>query len=71
MDLKLSEELRTADWRKSSFSGDNGDCLEVAPLSAGRVGIRDTEQPDMQPYVVSASVWAAFMDGAKRGEFDF
>jgi hypothetical protein len=71
MDLELSEELRTAVWRKSSFSGDNGDCLEVAPLSAGRVGIRDTERPDMRPYVVSASVWAAFMDGAKRGEFDF
>jgi hypothetical protein len=71
MDLKLSEELKTAAWRKSSFSGDNGECLEVAPLSGGRVGVRDTERPDLQPYVVSAPVWAAFVYGAKEGEFDF
>ncbi|MER7212283.1 MULTISPECIES: DUF397 domain-containing protein [Streptosporangium] len=48
-----------------------GNCLEVAPLSGGRVGIRDTEVPDQAPFVVSASVWDAFVDGAKKGEFDF
>ncbi|MFD9944134.1 DUF397 domain-containing protein [Nonomuraea sp. NPDC059023] len=66
-----NEELDRAIWRKATRSGDNGNCLEVAPLSGGRVGIRDTEAPDQAPYVVSASVWAAFIDGAKRGEFDF
>ncbi|MEU6716224.1 DUF397 domain-containing protein [Nonomuraea sp. NPDC046802] len=71
MELGLSEELAYASWRKSSFSGDNGNCLEVAPLSDGRVGIRDGERPDMRPFVVSASVWAAFTSGAKAGEFDF
>ncbi|WP_347696463.1 DUF397 domain-containing protein [Nonomuraea sp. B12E4] len=67
----MNEELTTAAWRKSSFSGDNGNCLEVAPLSKGRVGIRDTEQSNMQPYVVSASVWDAFTKAVKAGEFDF
>ncbi|SDK14096.1 DUF397 domain-containing protein [Nonomuraea jiangxiensis] len=71
MELQLNEELATAAWRKSSFSGDNGNCLEVAPLSGGRVGIRDTEAPEQSPFVVSGSVWAAFIDGAKKGEFDF
>jgi hypothetical protein len=68
----LAAELRTAVWRKATKSGSNGgNCIEVAPLSRGRVGIRDTERPDQAPYVVSASVWDAFIDGAKRGEFDF
>ncbi|GAA3791501.1 DUF397 domain-containing protein [Sphaerisporangium flaviroseum] len=70
--MDLSDELKTAAWRKSTKSGSNGgDCLEVAPLSGGRVGVRDTEAPDKAPFVVSAGVWDAFIDGAKKGEFDF
>ncbi|MBB4914012.1 DUF397 domain-containing protein [Streptosporangium saharense] len=68
----LSVELATAAWRKATKSGSNdGNCIEVAPLSDGRVGIRDTEAPEKAPYVVRASVWDAFIDGAKKGEFDF
>ena len=70
MDLK--DELANAAWRKASFSTNNGgNCIEVAPLSDGRVGIRDTESPDRRPFVVSAPVWRAFLDGVKSGEFDF
>lgn len=69
---ELAAELATAAWRKATKSGDTGgNCIEVAPLSKGRVGIRDTERPNQAPYVVSASVWDAFLDGAKKGEFDF
>ncbi|MGW0806394.1 DUF397 domain-containing protein [Nonomuraea sp. NPDC002799] len=71
MEVQLSQELKSAVWRKSSFSGDNGNCLEAAPLSGGRVAVRDTERPDMHPFVVNAAVWAAFTNGAKMGEFDF
>ncbi|NUR83593.1 MAG: DUF397 domain-containing protein [Nonomuraea sp.] len=72
MNEELSEELAGAAWRKAKASGsNNGNCLEVAPLSDGRIGIRDTEAPDQAPYVVRRAVWAAFIDGAKKGEFDF
>ncbi|MGP3911769.1 DUF397 domain-containing protein [Nonomuraea sp. 10N515B] len=68
----LSDELARAEWRKAKASGaNNGNCLEVASLSDGRVGIRDTEAPGQAPFVVRGSVWAAFIDGAKKGEFDF
>ncbi|MEV8633062.1 DUF397 domain-containing protein [Streptosporangium sp. NPDC051023] len=68
----LSVELETAAWRKATKSGSNdGNCIEVAPLSGGRVGLRDTEAPGQAPFVVSAGVWDAFIDGAKKGEFDF
>lgn len=70
---EVSEEaLANAAWRKAAKSGDNGgDCIEVAPLPGGRVGIRDTERPDLAPYIVRGAVWDAFIDGAKKGEFDF
>ncbi|MEV7009859.1 DUF397 domain-containing protein [Streptosporangium sp. NPDC051022] len=70
--MDLSDELKIATWRKATKSASNqGNCLEVAPLSGGRVGIRDTEAPEQAPFVVSAGVWDAFIDGAKKGEFDF
>ncbi|MER6825454.1 DUF397 domain-containing protein [Streptosporangium sp. NPDC000563] len=70
--MDLGDELKGAAWRKATKSGPNGgDCLEVAPLSGGRVGLRDTEALEQAPFVVSASVWDAFIDGAKKGEFDF
>jgi hypothetical protein len=70
--VELNDELKTAAWRKASKSGSNqGNCLEVAPLSGRRVGLRDTEAPEKAPFVVSAGVWDAFVDGAKKGEFDF
>jgi hypothetical protein len=31
-------------WRKSSFSGDTGNCVEVA-VSAGAVAVRDSKNP--------------------------
>ena len=67
------EELNAASWRKASLSGpDGGDCIEVAPLRTGRfIGIRDTEAPEKSPYIVRSAVFAAFVDGAKKGEFDF
>ncbi len=72
MSEDLAQELARAEWRKASASGaNNGNCLEVAPLSDGRVAIRDTEAPERAPYVVREAVWVAFIDGAKRGEFDF
>ncbi|MFF5109311.1 DUF397 domain-containing protein [Streptosporangium sp. NPDC000509] len=68
----LTAELENAAWRKARKSSSNdGNCIEVAPLSGGRVGIRDTEAPEKAPFVVSAGVWDAFVDGAKKGEFDF
>jgi hypothetical protein len=66
------DELANAAWRRATKTGANGgNCLEVAPLLGGRVGIRDSEAPEKPPFVVRAEVWDAFIDGAKKGEFDF
>jgi hypothetical protein len=57
-------------WFKSSFSGDNGGCLEAAFLADGRVAIRDNEDLGNPPFVVSRHVWQCWVGGAKAGEFD-
>lgn len=74
--MEVSEELRaeleTAEWLKSTISGDNGgDCLYAAKLSGDRYAIRDSEQPDVPPMIVRGGVFRAFVGGTKLGEFDF
>ena len=32
-------------WRKSSFSSDNGVCVELAHLPDGRIAVRDSKSP--------------------------
>jgi hypothetical protein len=63
-------DLTHAQWFKATASGGNGDCLEAAFLPGGLVALRDTEDADNPPFVVRAGVWSAFLDGAKKGEFD-
>ncbi|MDX3104085.1 DUF397 domain-containing protein [Nonomuraea angiospora] len=71
--MPSSEELKDAKWRKARASGGNGgDCVEVAPLSVGRVAVRDSKDRGEGPALVfTASEWAAFKDGMSKGEFDF
>jgi Domain of unknown function (DUF397) len=46
-------------WRKSSFSGVNTDCVEVA-FSSGAVGVRDSKSPTTR-LTVPQVAWKAFL----------
>jgi hypothetical protein len=54
------------DWRKSSFSGQNGSCLETASNS-GVVLVRDTTNRDGGTLAFSAQAWKAFAATIKNG----
>ena len=41
----MSSSPRVARWVKSSFSGENGTCVELAVLGADRIGVRDSNHP--------------------------
>jgi hypothetical protein len=50
-----------APWVRSSFSFANGNCVEVAELSGGSVGIRDSRDPGGPVLRFTRAEWAAFL----------
>jgi Domain of unknown function (DUF397) len=65
------EDITRAAWQKSSFSGYNGSCFEIARLRGDRIGVRDTKDHGSGPVLVfNQDEWTAFMAGLKAGEFD-
>lgn len=47
-------------WRKSSYSGYNGDCVEVADLG-GQIGVRDSKAPAGPVLAFTPEEWRAFL----------
>ena len=54
-------DLSRAEWRKSSHSGQSGNCVEVARNLPGLVAVRDSKTPDGAKLVVSQETWRAFI----------
>jgi hypothetical protein len=57
-------------WVKSSLSFSNGNCVEVAELPGGGVGVRNSRDPDGPVLRFTPAEWRAFLGGARLGEFD-
>lgn len=58
-------------WRKSTFSSQNSDCVELADLGDGTLGVRDSKLGDASPVLrFSRTEIGAWLAGAKAGEFD-
>lgn len=63
-------ELTEAMWRKSARSGATGNCVEFARLADGAIAVRNSRYPDGPALVYTRDEIAAFLGGAKDGEFD-
>jgi hypothetical protein len=48
-------------WRKSSYSGNGGECVEVATGHLGTVAVRDSKNPHGPVLIVSRDEWAGFI----------
>lgn len=57
-------------WVKSSLSFSNGNCVEVADLPGGTVGVRNSRHPEGAVLQFTPDEWRAFVGGARNGEFD-
>ena len=64
------DPLADAAWRKATASDANSGCVEIAVLAGGNVGVRDSKDPGKISLTFTAHEWAAFLDGARSGEFD-
>ena len=57
-------------WVKSSLSFSNGNCVEVASLPGGEIGVRDSRDPAGPVLRFTPGDWDAFVGGARLGQFD-
>jgi hypothetical protein len=54
-------DLSRAEWRKSSYSGQDGNCVEVAAGLPRLVAVRDSKEPGGARLVVSREAWQVFI----------
>jgi Domain of unknown function (DUF397) len=66
-DMKVPDTLI---WTKSSLSFSNGNCVEVAHLPDGGVGVRNSRHSNGDVLVFTPAEWDAFLGGVRNGEFD-
>lgn len=65
----MTADLSGARWFKSSFSESNGQCVEIAHLNNGTVGMRDSKNPTGPTLTFTPTAWDTFLSATKDGEF--
>ncbi|GII75050.1 hypothetical protein Sru01_00320 [Sphaerisporangium rufum] len=60
-------DLQGAQWRKSTFSSDSGECVEVASTTTGVRGVRDSTGGGAA-LACPDDEWSVFVTGVKWGD---
>lgn len=66
----MNVDLSGAKWFKSSRSSGGKECVEVAFVSGGHIGVRDSKNPSGPALVFTPREWDTFVTGARAGQFD-
>jgi Domain of unknown function (DUF397) len=64
----VKDDRPSAIWRKSTYSNEQGACIEVADLDRAHA-VRDSKNPLGPALVFTAAAWSAFTTGIRTGEF--
>jgi hypothetical protein len=56
-------------WHKAQACA-SGECVEAGPGACGMIHVRDSKDREGPVLNFTRAEWAAFLDGARRGEFD-
>jgi hypothetical protein len=62
--------LGDINWLKSKHSNPSGNCVEIACLPDGEIAVRNSRFPGGPVLLYTQAEVAAFLAGAKDGEFD-
>ncbi|MGW4330388.1 DUF397 domain-containing protein [Nocardia sp. NPDC004573] len=65
----MNTELSKTKWVKSSYSGADKACVEVALLLRGHVGVRDSKNPTGPALMFTPGEWNTFTAEIAQGEF--
>ena len=67
--MRVTPDVNTARWRKSSYSGNQqGDaCVEVCDDFAGAVPVRDSKNLTGPVMMLDGVAWRSFVDSVKDG----
>jgi len=65
-----ADDMLRGDWIKSTLSGFNGNCVEVAGLAEDTIRVRDSKNPRGGVLSFTTAEWDAFIGGVRMGEFD-
>jgi Domain of unknown function (DUF397) len=58
-------DLSRVEWHKSSYSSQDGNCVEVARDLPGLVAVRDSKASNGVKLLVSQETWRAFIRGMR------
>ncbi|MEV0808567.1 DUF397 domain-containing protein [Micromonospora sp. NPDC050200] len=61
----ISAALATATWRKSTYSGDQGACVELATVP-DLIAVRDSKDPAGPVLLFPPAAWATFTTAPPR-----
>ncbi|WP_440072471.1 DUF397 domain-containing protein [Streptosporangium sp. OZ121] len=64
----ISPDLSGAEFRTSSLSGANNNCVEVATNLPGLVAVRDSKDPSGPALTFTPAAWNNFLTGIRTGE---
>ncbi|HEV2374663.1 MAG TPA: DUF397 domain-containing protein [Streptosporangiaceae bacterium] len=59
-------DMSRADWHKSSYSGQTGNCVEVATTLPGLVAVRDSQNRDGGVLRFSPVQWRELLENIKH-----
>jgi hypothetical protein len=65
----MKAAIGQATWRKSSYSAQVQNCVEVGGTRLGTISVRDSKEPGGPTLVLAAAVWRALALRVKDGEF--
>ncbi|MER8102861.1 DUF397 domain-containing protein [Kitasatospora sp. NPDC094016] len=65
----MDADLTDTGWRKSSYSGSGGTCVEVANGFTDVQPVRDSKDPHGPVLLFPSAAWQAFVTAVRTGEF--